>query len=381
MNHTAENINSLKSGDIYLKELLSLLGYIILEISDTGRILRFSKNLPETLGYNKFQLSGLTAKDIFFEQTYTDLFRRHTQKSNRDRKINYRGFMTDANGKKIFMHISGIHQEDESSNPGAYHFVIHRLDLPDKSLSLDTGYYDENLKANKIVRRYLPPVLYEQAKHAVKDGHDKIPDEVKYLTFLFADLVSFTTFAENKNPKEVMETLNLSIGAASATIVHWNGVMDKIMGDAIMAIFENPLDAVIAAVEIQKQFYMFNQLRSLQSLENLNIRIGINTGNCIYGSIGMDKYMEWTVIGDAVNSASRLEKSCTVGGILISKETLGHVKENVHVTDSTQLQVKGKKHSLEAYYIDQVSFTGTNNEAIKLSIQDEFSQDFQDMKL
>ena len=370
---TRESINKnfmYTNSNQFIEDLKNKLGYVILEISYQGKIQFYTGNFTELLSYENSVLEDLDARKYFSSETYEDLFGEGSFSFKNDSISNYRGLMLNARGNKIFVQISGYCKEEENKeSPGVFFLLIQKLSFH-KTSQPDTGHIQENIKAHEIVKRYIPPALYKQAKLTVKSGLTNIPDEVRYLTFLFADLVSFTSFAENKTPAEVMETLNLSIGAASSTILHWNGIVDKIMGDSIMAIFENPLNAVISAIEIQKEFRMFNEMRSLQELEHLNIRIGIHSGSCIHGSIGMDKYMEWTVIGDAVNSASRLEKACRVGCVLASEETIKYVKDQINITEKIDISLRGKKNSLVAYYIDSVSFQGMGDEIIKVGIED-----------
>ncbi|MDH5655698.1 MAG: adenylate/guanylate cyclase domain-containing protein [Spirochaetia bacterium] len=343
------------------------LGVISIEISPQDRILSCSPNFAEFLGFSETVINHLSTKKIFFEETYFDLFGNSNFSLKKGDVVNYRGYMYHASGAKILVQISGFCHEET----GNFFLTIQKLEQK-KGKTLNTGHIQENLIAHEILDRYIPPELFKHAMFAAKQGREFIHDEVRYLTFLFADLVSFTSFAEDKKPEEVMETLNLSIGAASSTILRWNGVVDKIMGDSVMAFFEDPLNAVISAVEIQKQFRIFNDLRSLQELENLEIRIGIHSGSCIHGSIGMDRYMEWTVIGDAVNSASRLEKACRVGEVLVSEETVKFLKEQVNILESIDISLRGKKNNLTAFYVDRVSFYGEDNELIEVGINDSF---------
>jgi len=355
-----------------IDELQRRIGFIILELSDSGKIRACSSNFPEFLKYTGSSISKLNAANIFSQETYEDLFGKNSN-SLRERDVhNYRGYMLDAMGAKVFIQISGYYRTELDAPSGSFRLLIQKLSF-EKPAVQNTGHFRDNLKAHELVNRYIPPALYEKARLTARAGLASIPDEVRYLTFLFADLVSFTKFAEEKDPAEVMEILNLSIGVASATILRWNGVVDKIMGDSIMAIFENPLDAMISAVEIQKQFRFFNEMRFLQNLEPLELRIGINSGSCIHGSIGMEKNMEWTVIGDAVNSASRLEKNCRVGGILASEETVRHFKNQIHITEEMDVSLRGKKNNLKAFYIDRVSFAGMGDEVIDIGIDDEIN--------
>jgi len=350
-----------------LQNIHNKLGIYTIAVSERGKIVDFSDNIMEITGYTADILKNMSAEEIFSRDTFSDLFVKETGIIRKANISHYRGYIINKDKKNIFIQLSAFIESGES---GPVSLLLFQ-ELPSlQKEKADHGSYEENIKAHKMVKKYIAPALFQRAHAAVKNGLDYIPDEVRYLTFFFADLVSYTTFAEKRNPKEVIETLNLSIGAASSTIVHWNGSVDKIMGDSIMAIFEDPMDCIIAAIEIQKEFRIFNVLRSEQGMDSLNIRVGINSGNCISGSIGTDQFKEWTVIGDAVNTASRLEKQCKVGGILISEETLKAVESRVHTTGSAELSVKGKNEKLKAFYVDGATFISKSGEEFTISINE-----------
>ena len=185
-----------------------------------------------------------------------------------------------------------------------------------------------------------------------------IPNEEREFTFLFADLVSYTSLAERTSPEAILEMLNTSIGAASSIILHNHGFVDKIMGDSIFAVFEDPLNALLSAIEMQKQFNILNLFRLKTGEEEISIRVGIHTGHCILGSIGGDGFWELTFIGDAVNTASRLEKACKPSAILVSEATAHLVGEAAGYVESLELSAKGKSEPLQAHYLNRIQFEG-----------------------
>jgi len=352
----------------YLTQLNVRLGILILELSEHGKIKKYSSSIEKMLGYSRAQMRHLAGSDLFTRDTWNDLFKPNRREIWEGGVSNYRGFLKDAHSTPLLVQLSGYYEKTERG--GVYRMVLQKLSNLNGFRQIDPGYFHENIKAHEIIRRYIPPSLYNTAQIVAKTGANMIPNESKFLTFFFADLVSFTTFAENKSPNEVIETLNLSLGAATSTIAHWSGHIDKIMGDSIMAVFADPLDAIIAGIEIQKAFRIFNIGREEGDLDKLEMRIGINSGSCIHGSIGTEKFMEWTVIGDAVNTASRLEKACRVGGVLVSKKTVDLVREHVQIAETVELAVKGKRNQLTAHYLDQVSFHSSDGELIELRMDD-----------
>lgn len=210
----------------------------------------------------------------------------------------------------------------------------------------------------KILRKYIPPGLLPRVREAAGLNLDHIPNSEEVLTFLFADLVSFTSFAEQRTPDEIVRMLNLSIGATSSVIGYWGGTVNKFMGDSLFANFRDPLRAAIAAIEMQKQFQILNLMNMKDQSSEIKVRIGIHTGPCILASIGTDDYMDFTAIGDSVNVASRLEKACKPGAVLASMETVRAFEENLLASRPLTVEVKGKSEPIEACYIDRVRFHG-----------------------
>lgn len=148
----------------------------------------------------------------------------------------------------------------------------------------------------------------------------------KEMTIMFADIRSFTNLSEQMTPQENFKFINNYFGRISPIIIKHEGIIDKYIGDAIMALFPQPSAelALQAAIQIQHEISNFNQYRQNQSDRSIAVGIGLHTGKLILGTIGEPKRMETTVISDAVNLASRLEGLTKLygAGILISGETL-----------------------------------------------------------
>ncbi|MCK4882279.1 MAG: adenylate/guanylate cyclase domain-containing protein [Candidatus Omnitrophica bacterium] len=166
----------------------------------------------------------------------------------------------------------------------------------------------------------------------------------KKLTILFADIKGFSDFADMQEPEEVLGLLKSFFAETNKVIIDHNGIIDKLMGDGILAFFgdftdneEHALNAVRAAIEMQQRI---SQLRSRLNFD-LIVRIGINTGYVTVGNIGSSEHLEYTVIGKNVNLAQRLEASCDPEKILISEFTYQMVKDRIDVTDEREISLKG----------------------------------------
>jgi two-component system sensor histidine kinase ChiS len=185
----------------------------------------------------------------------------------------------------------------------------------------------------------------------------KLGDQVqKEMTILFADIRSFTELSEEMSPKENFDFINHYLGMMEPIIGRNNGFIDKYIGDSIMALFgESVDDAVKAAVEMQLQIIEFNNERRLLGKKEINIGIGIHSGNLMLGIIGGEGRMEGTVISDAVNLASRLEGLTKVYGapVIISEDALIKLKNpnkfNYRFIDIAR--VKGKRESVYIFEI------------------------------
>lgn len=148
-------------------------------------------------------------------------------------------------------------------------------------------------------------------------------------TILFSDIKGFTALSEHLDPQEIVGVLNIYMTAMCAIIEEESGVVDKFMGDCIMAIFTPEASrhhanaAVSAGVRMQQRLDALR--RSNVNMENLQMRIGINTGEVVAGNIGSQTRMDYTVIGDNVNVASRIENACPPDGVLVSGSTWASV--------------------------------------------------------
>ncbi len=340
--------------------LLNSLDAYVLELDAGFRIRTVSGGLIRRLGLTPADLAGQSAMRLFPLETFQELFVRGGV--GRTTLKNFRAWLrTGPQTPRMLAQISGRRVMSAGSARGAdgerFRLLIQDITPPTAPYP-ELGDYSTNLRAFQLVKRYINRHVWSRAQSAARADLTRIPDEEREFTFLFADLVSFTALAEKSSPAEVVAMLNLSIGATSSTIVHSGGFVDKIMGDSIFAVFLNPLDALIASIEIQKQFNILNLFRLKQDQDEVSLRVGIHTGKCLMATIGSDEFMELTFIGDAVNSASRLERACVAGAILASDATIALVREHVEISHEETLHVKGKTQPLHACYVNRVSFDG-----------------------
>jgi two-component system sensor histidine kinase ChiS len=196
------------------------------------------------------------------------------------------------------------------------------------------------------------------------------------LTILFCDIRGFTSIAESQTASETYEWLNVFFNQMSACIDANYGFIDKYLGDAIMAVFDreqlHAQDALNSAIMMQQSLEKFNEERSqFRIKEPLKIGIGINTGIGMIGTLGSENRMDSTVIGDVVNTASRLEGLTKTYGckIIVSQATIFHWKQslNSNLLTDINLTEKSKKDSSSFYYrwLDKVAPRG-KQKALKI---------------
>jgi len=202
------------------------------------------------------------------------------------------------------------------------------------------------------LERFLSPGIAR--KVAAEAGELKVGGENQKITVLFADIRGFTPMAEAMAPEEVVDLLNQFFQTMSEAIFDHGGTLDKYLGDGLMALFGAPfaaendaLRAVRAAVEMQKNLQELNQ----SSGRELQIGIGVNTGPAIVGFMGTTRRLDYTALGDTVNTASRLTAAAQPGQILIAAATQAEIPGDVAVRAIPPIRVKGKSAPLRVFEV------------------------------
>ena len=197
---------------------------------------------------------------------------------------------------------------------------------------------------------YLAPAYIEEL---VKDpGKLRLGGERREITAFFSDVQGFTTISEKLDPATLVVLLNECLGAMTEIIIQEGGIIDKYIGDAIVAIFGAPLDqpdhaarAVRAALRCQQKLAELRVNWAARGLPELRARIGLNSGTAVVGNMGSQQRFDYTMMGDMVNLASRLESAASVYGlyILIGEETQKRAGGAALMRELDLLRVKGKK--------------------------------------
>ena len=177
------------------------------------------------------------------------------------------------------------------------------------------------------------------------------------VSVLFADLEGFTTFAEGRDPRVVSEMLNAQLRLAIPEVERHGGEVDRLIGDAIMATWgtrgdqpDHPRRAVEAALALQRETAGLAE----EHPDWPRFRVGINSGEAMVGVLGAESGRSYTVIGDTVNLASRLEAEAPAGGVVIGQGTLSALP-GASVRTLGEVRVKGKREPVEAYLLERLA--------------------------
>lgn len=218
----------------------------------------------------------------------------------------------------------------------------------------------DDISEPEILRQIFSRYLSVQVMEEVLSSADlrSLRSTRREVTVLFADLRHFTTFAERHQPEQVVDILNEYFEVLVHIVFEYQGTLDKFLGDGLLALFGTPLAqpdhpqrAVQAALGMQRAVMQLNKERRQRRQPTLQLGIGMNTGAAIVGNIGSEERMEYTVIGDMVNVAQRLQTLANGGEILIGASMLPTVQPLVTVYDTVEILVKGRRQPVRAHRI------------------------------
>ncbi len=230
-------------------------------------------------------------------------------------------------------------------------------------LQMVRGYLSEIMRRRRVInvfKQYVAPQVVDKISKD-KDFELVIGGENRHIAVLFVDIRGFTTMSESLKPEEVVEILNEYLGLTTKAIFDNGGTLDKFVGDATMAVFNAPFDlddyiyrAISTAWDMQAGANAIAEKFRARYGKSVSFGIGINCGNAVVGNIGCDFRMDYTAIGDTVNTAARLESNARPGQILISSEVYEAVKDRVAVTPIGEIPLKGKSNGVFVYQVDNV---------------------------
>jgi len=217
----------------------------------------------------------------------------------------------------------------------------------------------ERREMRKMFSKYVATDVLEY----IMKNPDKVSlgGEEKEVTILFSDIRGYTTFSESVIPKELVRVLNRYLTAMTEEILKHKGVLDKYIGDAVMAYWGAPMDdpdhadhALEAALGMIERLKKFNEELKAEGVKEIRFGIGIYTGPVIIGNVGSEMRLEYTVIGDTVNVASRLEgvNKELQTTLLVGESAKNKIKGKYAFKSMGSVSVKGRKEPLQVYTIE-----------------------------
>ena len=211
------------------------------------------------------------------------------------------------------------------------------------------------MRVKATMSRYMSKEIADQL---LAGGEDELGGKSQVATVLFSDVRHFTTITESLGARETVTFLNDYLSEMVDVVLRHGGILDKYIGDSIMALFGAPLrgdddadNAVSVGCEMLVALRAMNARRRRKRLPPIRIGVGISTGTVIAGSIGSIKRMEYTVIGDSVNLAARLESANKFYGtqVLVSEHTVRELKRDTPLREIDLIRVKGKDEPVAVY--------------------------------
>src|SRR5216110_233157 len=225
----------------------------------------------------------------------------------------------------------------------------------------------EKLAREEVARanysRFLPEYVVKQMLDNPESF--KLGGVMQTITVLFADIRGFTRISEHAAPEKIVQLLNRYFSAMTDIIFAHGGTLDKYLGDGLMVLFGAPTttpkdaaNALSAAVAMQRRMLSINDELTKEGYPEIGIVIGLHTGEVIVGYIGSEKRSEYTAIGDAVNTASRLESNARGGQILISEATAQAARSRYKLVPRDAISVKNREQPVPLFEVEWQNATG-----------------------
>ncbi len=227
-------------------------------------------------------------------------------------------------------------------------------------IELVGGYVEERLRRGRVVNAFKKYVAPQVVDELVKQDKFEISlgGENRSIAVLFVDIRNFTTMSESLEPEQVVGILNEYLDLTTGAIFKNSGTLDKFIGDATMAIFNAPFDledyvykAVLTARDIIEGTEELNKRLRRQFGKTISFGVGVHCGPAVVGNVGCGFRMDYTAIGDTVNTAARLESNAGSGQILISSDVYELLKDRITVNTIGNLHLKGKQNEITVYEV------------------------------
>lgn len=267
----------------------------------------------------------------------------------------------------VFMRIftvplTNLIEGTEKITKGDYSVKVKNISNDELGVLSDTfNEMTESLKEKEFIRDTFGKIVDPEVRDHLLSGNISLGGENCDVTVMFCDIRGFTSMSENMEPSSVVSLLNQYFTQMGKCISNNHGVINKYIGDAVMAIFGAPvksenhaLDAYNAALEMKTALVNLNEKFAKEGLSEISFGIGLHSGSVLAGNIGAENRMEYTVIGDTVNTASRIESLCKIYNtdLLLSENTAKQIcssKENLNLKFVADAEIRGKTETVKLY--------------------------------
>jgi len=208
--------------------------------------------------------------------------------------------------------------------------------------------HHEVTRLNECLQSYVSRDTYATAQSTARGGQYGECEQLE-MTVVFVDIVGFTRYCDEADPVEIRRLLNEFFMLCEVSFLHNHGDIDKLIGDCVMAVFLDPNDAVTAATELLAVLASRNNTARLREQREIHVRIGIHTGTVIRGDIGGASRKDRTVVGDAVNTAARLQQLGDFDALTITHHTYERLANTKGFQEIGTTKLRGKAESLRLY--------------------------------
>lgn len=290
-------------------------------------------------------------------------------------------------GKRLTRPIHALREASREISRGNYNFRFReRRNDEIGELMLSFNNMSEGLLRKEQVEntfsRYVSPKVAKELLNDIEKV--QLGGSHVLASVLFADIVGFTSLSENLSPHEINELLNNYFSLIAEAAQAYQGHIDKFMGDCAMLVFgvpetdeEHSKHALLCAVFIQKLIARENQRRRKLGRQTVEFRIGVNTGTMLAGNMGSRERMEYTVVGDSVNLASRLASAAGARDIIICQDLVDipGISYNFILQHHAKLKLRGKSEPVSAYrVVDVAKEQSTSMESLLIKVHEQFIQ-------
>ena len=267
----------------------------------------------------------------------------------------------------VFMRIftvplTNLIEGTEKITKGDYSVKVKNISNDELGVLSDTfNEMTESLKEKEFIRDTFGKIVDPEVRDHLLSGNISLGGENCDVTVMFCDIRGFTSMSENMEPSSVVSLLNQYFTQMGKCISNNHGVINKYIGDAVMAIFGAPvksenhaLNAYNACIEMKKSLVNLNEKFAKEGFYKISFGIGLHSGSVLAGNIGAENRMEYTVIGDTVNTASRIESLCKIYNtdLLLSENTAKQIcssKENLNLKFVADAEIRGKTETVKLY--------------------------------